>query len=200
MRFKKNNTIIRQPKLKHFIYKKEKYRRFKLIDGFLWGKSIKTIIYKKALNILGATIYTQNLCYGDDRLVIFFLFKVAFSFKFVNIYGIIYNIIGRHSITRSHKKIKNCHDEIINIMTIFNYTKNNKEVEIAVYEIIHRWKKILYPGIKDKNNRNVLLNLIIQMLNCKYINKNDKIILTKYYKQIFYKNLLLQNKRNDNII
>ena len=186
LRYKKNNTFIRQPKLQYFIYKKKKYRRFKLIDGYLWGKSIKTKIYKKALNILGEKIYTQNLCYGDDRLVIFFLFKVANSFKFVKIYGIIYNVMNKHSITRSHKKIKNCHDEIINIMTLFHYTKNKKEVEIVVYEIIHRWNKILYPGIKNKENRNFLLNLINQMLNCKYITRNDKNLLYKYYKTISY--------------
>ena len=183
LKFKKNNEIIRSPKLRHFIYKKVKYKRFKLIDGFLWGKSIKSIIYKKALNLLGTKIYSQHICYGDDRIVIFFLFKVAGSFKFVKIYGIIHNF-NRHSITNSHRKIKNCHDELINIMTIYNYTKNNKEVEIAVYEIIHRWKIIIYPGIKNKNNLNLLLNLINQMLNCKYINKSYKNILNSYYIEV----------------
>lgn len=183
MKYKKDNTIIRSPNLRYFIYKKIRYKSYRLIDGYLWGKSIKSIIYKKALNVLGEKIYNQNLCYGDDRIVNFFLFKIADSFKFINIYGIIYNY-NKHSITKSNKAIKNCHDELINIMTIYNYTKNNKEVEIVVYEIIHRWKKILYPGIKNKKNKNILYNLLKKILNCEYINNKDKIKLKQYYKKL----------------
>ena len=91
LRYKKNNLIVRSPNLKNFIYKKVK-NKYLLIDGYLWGKSIKTVIYKKALNIIGEQVYTKNVCYCDDRIVNFFLFKVANSFKFVNLYGIIYNI------------------------------------------------------------------------------------------------------------
>ena len=182
-RYKKHNLVIRSPNLSHFIYKKSKKNRFKLIDGYLCGKIIKSKIYKTALNLLGEKIYTQNICYGEDRIVNFFLFKVADSFKFIKVFGLVYNL-NRHSITRSHKKIKNCHDEIINIMSIYNYTKNSQEVEIAVYEIIHRWNRILYPGIKNKNNKISLMNLINQMLNCKYINEKDKLILKNYYKKI----------------
>ena len=182
-KFKANNLVIRSPDIRHFIYKRSKHKRFRLIDAFLCGKSIKNRIYKGALNLLGAHIYTQNICYGEDRIVNFFLYKVADSFKFIKVYGLIYNL-NRQSITGSHKKIKNCHDELINIMSIYNYTKNSKEVEIAVYEIMNRWNRILYPGLKSINNKIFLMNLINQMLTCKYINIKDKIILKKYYAKI----------------
>lgn len=182
LRFKKNNLIVKAPNLKNFIYKKVK-NHYLLIDGYLWGKSIKTFIYKKALNIIGEQIYTKNVCYCDDRIVNFFLFKVANSFKFVNLYGIIYNI-NIYSTVHSQKPIIKCHDELVNIMTLYNYTKNNQEVQIVVYEIIYRWKIILFPGLKNINNKKNLLSLINQMLKNKNINIKDKNILKQYYKQI----------------
>lgn len=163
LRYKKNNTIIRSPNLQFFIYQKIKNQRFRLIDSYLWGKSIRSQIYIKALNILGEHVYTKNLCYGEDRIVNFFLFKVADSFKFIEIYGIIYNY-NRNSITNSNNIIKNCNDELINIMAIYNYIKNSKEVEISIYEIIHRWNSILYPGLKDKKNKQ-----LITFSFCKFI-------------------------------
>ena len=184
LRNKKHNFTITSIELRLFIYKRMKNKRFKLIDAFLWGKSIKSIIYKKALNLLGENIYTQHLCYGEDRIVNFFLFKVANSFKFVNIYGVIYNI-NKYSITHSQNKTKICHDELLNIISIYNYTKNTKEVEIAVSEIITRWRVSIYPGIKDINNKNNLIILINQMIKSKFINKIDKNILKFIYKKLF---------------
>ena len=49
--FKKDGEIIKQPKLSTFIYKKQ-FRNYKLIDALIWGKCIKTEIYKKALELL----------------------------------------------------------------------------------------------------------------------------------------------------
>ncbi len=48
LRFKKNGMIIKQPELSTFIYA-NKYGQYKLIDALIWGKCIKTEIYKKAL-------------------------------------------------------------------------------------------------------------------------------------------------------
>ena len=36
------------------------------------GKCIKSVVYKKSLNILGVEVYKKNVNYGDDRIVIIF--------------------------------------------------------------------------------------------------------------------------------
>jgi len=167
LRFKKNNELVLQPELSLYIYRKFSKNNYKLIDGFLWGKCIKSIIFKMALKIVDSNIYFQKLNYGDDRLINFILFKVANSFKFINEYGIIYNY-NKNSIMHKKKYINNCHDELINIMCIYNYTKNTKESEIVAFEIIHRWKNIIFPGL-NLNNFKSLKNLMNKLLLNKYI-------------------------------
>ena len=182
LRFKKNNQIIKQPYLSNFIYKKKNNKIIKLIDGFLWGKCIKNDIYKKSLNILGVEVYNQHVSYGDDRIVNFILFKVALSFKFIQQIGIIYNINNRFSIMHKKNRIKNCHDELINIMTIYNLTKNSKEIEIVIYEIKHRWKWLIVPGL-NKENKIFFRDLLKKIINNKYVYKRDKIILNSFLKK-----------------
>ena len=181
LRFKKNNQIIKQPYLSNFIYKKKNNKIIKLIDGYLWGKCIKNEVYKKSLNILGAEVYNQNICYGDDRIVNFILFKVALSFKFIQQIGIIYNINNMFSIMHKRNKIKNCHDELINIMTLYNLTKNTKEIEIVIYEIKYRWKWLIFPGL-NKENKIYFRYLLTKVINNKYVYKQDKIFLNSFLK------------------
>ena len=172
LRFKENNLVVKQPELSTFIYPKYFNKITKLIDGYLWGKCIRTIIYRKALDTLGKDVYEQKLFYGDDRIVNFILFRVANSFKYIQEYGIIYYSTS-NSILNSNKKIRNCHDELINIMNIFNFTKNSSDAEIAAFELKDRWKRLIKPGLNNENT-NYARNLIKQMLKCKYINRNNK--------------------------
>ena len=81
---------------------------------------------RKALYTIGKNIYQQKMSYGDDRLINFILFRIANSFKFIQEYGIIYYYTN-NSIVHSNKtirKIRNCNDELINLMNIFKFTKN----------------------------------------------------------------------------
>ena len=167
LRFKQENKIILQPDLSFYIYKKIGKYKYKLIDGVLWGKCIKTSIFKMSLKIVGSNIYNKKINYGDDRIINFILFKVANSFKYIQEYGIIYNY-NNNSITHLNSFINNCKDELINILSIYNYTKNSKEVEIVPFEIIFRWNNIIFPGL-NKINFYSTNKLIKILLSNKYI-------------------------------
>lgn len=158
LKYKKNNVIVRQPKLSNYAFYKDK-GRFKQIDGYLWGKLIKATIYTNSLKIISRQIYYQNLNYGDDRLVNFILLKVANSFKFLEIYGIIY-YYNRYSITKSFKKYKNCYDDLRYIKFLYDSTKSSDESEMAVYEIFRRLNWTLKPGLYKSN-----LDFFIVVLN-----------------------------------
>ena len=173
LRFKKNNETIRQPELSQYLYKKLEDNRFKLIDGFLWGKSIKAKALKDSLKIIGPQLYTIRLNYGDDRLINFALFRVAKSFRFIKEFGYIYNQ-NNLSITHLNVSNSNCRDELTNIFFIYNLTKNTYETEIAAFEILHRWNKIINPGLSNEANRKYFLNLIELMLRDKYISESSK--------------------------
>lgn len=162
LRNKKENEIIFQPELSYFIYKKIGKYKYKLIDGVLWGKCIKSSILKMSLKILGSNIYRKKVNYGDDRIINFILYKIANSFKYIKEYGIIYNY-NNNSITHSNSLFNNCHDELINIWSIYNFTKNSNDVDIAAFEIIFRWNIIIYPGL-NINNYKIINQLINKLL------------------------------------
>ena len=175
LRFKKNNVFVKQPQLSRFLYRKIEENKYKLIDGFLTGKCIKANILKKTLEVIGKKIYKQKINYGDDRLINFLLFKIAKSFKFIKKFGYIYNF-NNVSITHINKTYNNCHDELFNIEHIYKYTRFTNESEVVIYELFHRFKKILEPGLNAKNLE-YLYNLIRHIIKNKYISIFDKIKL-----------------------
>ena len=185
LRYKKYNETIRQPFLSRYLYRKIGEDNFKLIDGFLWGKCIKSKVIRDAVKVIGPDIYKMKLNYGEDRLINFVLFKVANSFRFIKEIGYIYNKNNNsNSITHLNLTYNNCHDELINIFFMYNYTKNSFESEIAVFEIFHRYEKIINPGL-NKANLDYLRNMIEQMLNNRYISNSNKVRLvnlTNYLK------------------
>ena len=182
LRFKSDNEFISQPDLSYFIYQKKGENEFKLIDGVLWGKCIKTNIFKMSLKIVGNNVYRQKINYGDDRIINFILFKVANSFKYIHEYGIIYNFNNK-SITHLNTYIDHCHDELINIMSIYNYTKNSKETELAAFEIIFRWKSIIFPGM-NLYNFHYAKFLINELLKNQYVCYSNKLKLLYLYENL----------------
>ena len=123
LRYKTNNLILKQPALFEFLFQKKEGKIIRRVDGYIWGKFIKTNIYIKVLNILGEKIYFQFHNYGEDRIINFLLFKYSKSFKFIEIYGIIY-YYNPLSICNSYNKDLIAYDELTNIMAIYNFTKN----------------------------------------------------------------------------
>ena len=182
LRYKTNNLVLKQPNLFNFLYKKNKTKITKLIDGYIWGKCIKRYIYIKALNHLGEKIYNQYINFGEDRIVNFVLFKVANSFKFIDSHGIIY-IYNPLSILHSYNKKSIAHDELINLMNIYNYTKNTSDIKILLFEIKYRWKTIIRPGLNEEN-KNTINYLINSLLNCTLLGKNEKKILNNYINEL----------------
>jgi len=192
LRYKKNNLTLTQPQLSTFIYKKKQKKIIKLIDGYLWGKCIRSEIMRKTLYTIGKNLYQQKMFYGDDRLINFILFRVANSFKFIQEYGIIY-YYTYNSIVHSNKKIikirkiRNCNDELINMMNIFKFTKNSKDSEIASFEVKCRWNKYILPGL-NREKKNIAIKFLEQILNSKFINKENKEIIYNLLKKTINKN------------
>ena len=182
LRYKTNNITLKQPQLFNFLFQKNRSKIIRRVDGYLWGKCIKTNTYIQALNILGKNIYSQFHNFGEDRIVNFVLFKYAKSFKFIEEYGIAY-LYNPFSVCNSHSKESITHDELINIMSIYNFTKNSINLNIVVYEFKHRWKKIIKPGLNE-DNKNIIKYIINSLLESKYLNKYDKKKLKKYLEEL----------------
>ena len=187
LRFKKYDKIYKQPQLFDLLYKKNNTQIIRLIDGYIWGKCIKKTTYKNALDKLGKDIYTQYLNFGEDRIVNFVLFHVAKSFKYINEYGIIY-YYNELSVYNSYNKELIVHDELINLMSIYNFTKNSTLLKILSYEIIFRWNPIIKPGLNEEHKIKIKY-LINVLLKSEYVGENDKNNLTNFLYELEQNNI-----------
>ena len=183
---KSNNIKIVQPQLSTFIYKKDN-QNYILIDAYIWGKSIKSFIYKKALKLIGKEILDSSICWSEDRIVNFALFQIAKSFIFIDIRGI-FHYLHPLSIGHSWDKIlkeRVSHDEIMYVNNLYNLTKFSSKLDIAAYEIC-RVDFLILPGL---SNRNKILakNLLIKLISSNYISKIRKGKIISIYKSILYK-------------
>lgn len=175
LKFKKDGLIVTQPELSTFMYQKQNETdNYTLIDGLIWGKCINTNIYRKALDLIGEIIYEEKIIWCEDRIVNFAIFRIASSFKFINKDGIIH-YVGQS--TTGYKMIyekinKIFHDEFINVMSVFNITKNTEDSIFAVVEFKNAWQKYSY-GLNEEN-KNFALNLYNDIINCKTISANIK--------------------------
>ena len=175
--FKKDGLIVRQPELSNFMYKKIENKKYLLIDALIWGKCIKTKVYKKALDFLGEEIYKQNICWSEDRIVNFALFQIAESFKFINHYGIIHRrfsfSVGNYWAIEKKEKIFD--NEFVNVLSKFKITFNSRYSYIAYFELKNLWETFSHLLKKEKKNK--LKNII---LNYHYISIKDKKKLKKF--------------------
>ena len=170
---KKHGVIIRQPELSLFMYYKNN-EIYSLKDAYVWGKIIKTELYKNALKIIGKDIYNHNVCWVEDQVLTFGLFRISKSFKFVNIYGIAY-VKNFNSVTQTWGKIKKnrtIHDILILFLSIYKLTQNTKGVMVVVNKLKGYFNS--FSERLDKEHKKLFIDLYKRMLNNNYVSEFDK--------------------------
>ena len=169
VKYRKNGEIILQPDLSNFMFKnKNESNIYEMIDELIWGKCIKNNIYKKAIDMLNFVIYTEKVFFYESQIINFGLFKVANSFKFININGIIH----MHNIKLKTDKNQYIHDNIKYITSLFKITQNSKEVEIAIYEFENSLS--LLTNELNEDNKNLIWNLFKEISKSKFISEDKK--------------------------
>lgn len=84
-----NLLVLFQPELGRFpIEFTNSSLGFRFNDIFLWGKCIKTKIYKKTINEFGYKRYSRYMINYEDILTNYAIFNIARSFLFIPTYGI----------------------------------------------------------------------------------------------------------------
>ena len=183
---KVNNLIINQPELSTLMYKVIK-QNYTIIDGFIWGKSIKSLIYKKAIRLVGNEFLLSSICWSEDRIVSFAIFQIAKSFKFIDVFGILHYInplsVGQSWEIKCLEKV--VHDEIMYIINIYNLTKLSSKIDIAAYEM-YRLHHLIIRSLTEKNN-NLAKNLYISLISSDYTSNSRKKKLISLYGSIFGK-------------
>jgi glycosyltransferase involved in cell wall biosynthesis len=177
----KYSFTIHKPELSLFgISKKGK---FKVKEFHIWSKCIKNSIYKKATNQLGIKRYSLFMSWAEDTSMVFALFNVAESFRYIMKYGIFKcnrKYSAEHSMPKSHKLF----GEIFFLDVIFDFTNNNyKSKKFAVYQAMHIRNCIYFKSL-DKINVKYLTKTLKKLLSCPFINKRDKTQLIINFKGI----------------
>ena len=173
-----NNLVLYQPKLG--IYPISRYGRYVPNDYTIWAKCIKTEVYIKAINTLGFKRYSSFLSWGEDTSIVFIIFNLAKSFKFIHKYGVIH--LRSFSTSTFTQPINNIlFGEIFLLEIIFDFSKNTFKNFAASHALYINRRYKLNMTIKDKNIL-YLKNVLTKLLNCKYISEIYKKKINENYK------------------
>ena len=179
-----NNYTLIQPKLGIFpITKKNKYYPN---DYHIWGKSIKSRIYKQAINMLSKKYYSIYNCWTEDISIIFIIFNIAQSFIFMGIYGIIHLDFDQSTTYTLHNS-KKLMSELFLLDIIIKYIQNIEINKIYVLQkliSIFNSDYIHYINIEHINYLKILINKILQIKSLNYYEFN---LLRKYSNSLYIK-------------
>ena len=179
-----NNIVLHQPELsQHSIIKNGIYR---VNNIHLWGKCIRTKIYKKAVNLLGKKKYSYFVCWAEDTAIVFILFNIASSYKYISNYGVFHLMSGITACFTQSNKNK-LFGEIFLLEIILYFSKNDfkskKYILIKIFEIIN--SPFFENGIKNDENRQYLNKVFNKIIICNFITKEDKEIILNLMKKFF---------------
>ena len=176
-----NNLIIYQPKLG--IYPISLNGRYMPNDYTIWAKCIKTEVYIKAINSLGIKRYSSFLSWAEDTSIVFIIFNIANSFKFIHKYGIIHlRSFSTSTFTQPMNNI--LLGEIFLLEIIFDFSKNNTDKNFAAVHALYIKRR--YNLKKYMNDINILClkNILKKIINCKYISESFKNRIKQNFKDI----------------
>ena len=176
-----SNFTILKPNLSLFGISKN--NRLKIKEVHIWSKCIKNSIYKKAVNSLGRKRYSFFMSWTEDSSMLFVLFNVAESYRYITKYGI-FRFNRKSSASASMPKSHKLFGEIFFLDVIFDFTKNDfKSKKFAVYKAIYIRNCRFYKSLNNFN-KNYLKITLTKLLSCPYIRNNDKKKIKINFKQI----------------
>ena len=158
-----NNYSLTQPQLGIFPISKNK--KYHSNDYHLWGKSIKTNIYKKAIQMLTEKYYLFYNCWTEDISMLFVIFNIAESFLFIGLYGIIH-LDFKKSTTYTLHSSKKLMSELFLLDIIIKYIQNieiNKSYIIQKLNSILKSKYIPFWNIEHSKYLKELINKILKI-------------------------------------
>jgi glycosyltransferase involved in cell wall biosynthesis len=171
------NYTLTQPDLG--IFPISKNNKYSSNDFHLWGKSIKSSIYKKALNLLTEQKYSFYNCWTEDISILFIIFNLAQSFIFIGRYGIIHFDFKQTTTYTLHKSNKLMSDLFL-LDIIIQYIQNievNKIYILQKLEGIFKGKFIKFLNIEHINYLKFIINSILRIRS---LSNRDKDLLYMY--------------------
>ena len=172
------NKKVFQPEISLYLF----YGLGKLeeLDYYITNKIIKKDLFIKSLNYIDQFYLNNFMIDCEDGLINFILYRLANSYYFIAKIGYIY-IINQESITIANFK-KRLKSNFLYLKFIFENTKNNiieKNISNYIFLGIYaQHKEDIFKLFKNINDIEFYKEIIDLYLNCKYISKKAKGILS----------------------
>ena len=172
----KDGLIVFQPNLTYFaISRKGKYSPN---DYHIWGKLIRSDLYKFSLNNFGLTALGELrnesfLTWAEDCSILMAIFRYAKSYKFIKKYGI-FHYLSITTASYTSKKYLKRYGELFFLDSIFDFSHDNIEgkkysIQMA-NEVIFKHISNLY----NSKNEDYLKAILNKMIKCKYFSSENK--------------------------
>ena len=175
-----NNFTIYKPNLSLFGISNN--GKLKITEVHIWSKCIKNTIYKKAVNSLGRERYSLFMSWAEDTSMVFILFNVAESYRYIIKIGI-FRCHRKNSASKSMPSSHILFAEIFFLNIIFDFSNNDSNSKkFAVYKAIYI-KKLISLKSLNKININFLKLTLKKLLICPYISNEDKTKLIITFKE-----------------
>ena len=179
----KNGIYLQQPELTFFPFTKN--NKFRPNDYHVWGRFVKSNLYKKAINNLGISAIgedrrTQMLIWSEDSSMSLVLFSLAESYKYIKIYGI-FHYLSKTTASNTRHIDQKLFGEIYFLDLMYDFTGNNY---IGIKYVVDKAKEMRYDNYYNLDNRyNVLYYkaVITKIINCEYISDKDKKKINSLY-------------------
>ena len=174
----KKKIVVYQPKLSIYSLVNN--------DCHIWGKCIKNEIYKKAVNILGIKRYSIYLCYTEDDIMIFLIYKISKSYKFINRYGLFHLKSNKTASFYFSRNNRNhiAFSKLYFLEFLLEFTENNFNSKKYVVSNAITFHKLFKKIILNKENLQYLNKVLNKIYKCIFISNDDKEKIKLYYENI----------------
>ena len=181
----KKGTIVYQPQLSELpLRPADKINRYEKNEVFIWGKCIKSEVYKKALTSYGIARFSNYVTAYEDLIINFIIFQFAKSFIFVPKYGIL-KILSRSSAYYQTSQIALNKFEMRLLDAVFDFSRNTfegKKIMVnAALEFLNN--NDLELTLKKEKYKILLKSILERIFKCLYITEENKQIIKEKSKR-----------------
>ena len=174
-----NNLFISQPSLG--IWTITLNGKFYVHNNLIWGKCIKSSIYKKAIKLLGIQRYSKYVCWAEDTSISFIIFNIAQSYKFIYKFGYI-QIKRSTSASYSQNINYKLYGELFFLDVMLDFSKNTSDKNYAVNMVFQIKKNYKIEQYANNKNYNYLKAIINKIMRCQFISLENKQKIKIYLK------------------
>ena len=175
----KDNLYLSQPELGNFPISFK--GRFFVHDNEIWSKIIKSIMYKKAVNLLGIQRYSKYICWAEDTSINFIIFNIANSFKYCHKFGYIH-IYLRTSASFMQNINNKLYGELFFLDVMLDFSQNSSGKNLAVSYALKITNKYKLKQIVNNTITNYLKTILNKIIQSKFITFENKLKLKSIFK------------------